>query len=83
MKLQSLFIILLCLFESLNNTNAQPIKLGLRFEPGLLVVKQNNQFQNSLIFFNAYGNILFDPLEWFSIEARSGLTHESEDYSGF
>lgn len=64
-------------------TNSQSLKVGLRYEPGILFVEQNNKGDILPAIFSISGNILVEPIEWFNIEVRSGMLFISEEYSGF
>ena len=82
MKL-NLFLLgaLLLLFMGL--VKPQSLKLGLRFEPGILFSESNSKKQNIPVIFSGSANIIFEPIEWASFIIRPGITLIDEQYSGF
>jgi hypothetical protein len=84
MKRKIFFLIILLLSILINlTTKSQSLKIGLRYEPGILFVEQNNKGDILPAIFSISGNILVEPLEWFNIEVRPGMLFISEEYSGF
>ena len=76
--------IALLIFISTNLiTNSQSLKVGLRYEPGVLFVEQDNKGNILPAIFSLSGNILVEPIEWFNLEIRPGMLFVSEEYSGY
>ncbi len=79
-----IIVIIILFFLSITIvTKPQSLRVGLRYEPGLLFVEQKNKAEIIPAIFSLSGNLLVEPREWLNIEFRSGILFLSEEYSGF
>jgi len=62
---------------------SQTLKVGLRYEPGILMVDNVGKSELTPAIFSISGNALFTPVEWIDLEIRPGFVSVGEDYSGF
>jgi len=81
---KSKYLIILLILISMNLViKSQTIKLGIRYEPGILIIEKNGKGESLPAIFSMSGNAIVTPIDWIDIEIRPGLVFVGEDYSGF
>jgi len=80
--MKKVFIFLLIII-SFNEINAQLIKIGFRYEPALILTKENNNSDYGISAYSLYLTTSITPIENISIDVRPGYFIGHEYYGGF
>ncbi|MBS3945750.1 MAG: hypothetical protein KGZ42_09655 [Melioribacter sp.] len=83
MKAKNLLIVFLIVVTVIENQFAQTLKIGFRYEPGILFGEQRNENFNIPLIFSISGNLLIEPWEIFNFEIRPGIVLINDEYSGY
>ena len=81
MKTKILFMFTCLIFTS--EVYSQSLKIGLRYEPGILLTEQNSIKEVVPVLFCIASNITFQPNSWSGLIIRPAITFTDEQYSGY
>jgi hypothetical protein len=76
-------LIFLLIIISFNEIKAQLLKLGFRYEPALVLTKENNNSDYEISAYSFYLTTSITPIENLSIDLRPGYFFGHEYYGGF
>ncbi len=81
---KNIFLIVLLLSMLINLTSkSQSLKIGLRYEPGILLTEQNSSTEIVPVLFCLSANFIVQPNTWLNFLVRPGILFVDEQYSGF
>jgi hypothetical protein len=62
---------------------AQSFKIGIRYEPGVMLTSQDSRNEIIPVLFCLSANVIVQPNGWLSFIVRPGILFVDEQYSGF